>query len=169
MTTTATNTDYAWADSYNEAFTPQAGTNYNGLESIADGDYDCTILTAKFDTTKNGMKILKLEVRFDALGKVAEKPYFFENADNVNRWGGDMATLGFPAGEWGKKVPLSQAFPLAIAGLPGKRFKGSKKASQSKDGQKTYHNLYVNAPLSANGSAVAPVAYSSPADEADIF
>ena len=156
-------------DNFNDGFTPQTGAA-GGLDGIPDGDYDCTILTASLETTKrSGDDIVRAEIRFESLGIVGEKVWFFRNQENANRFGGDCATLGFSTGDWGKGIPLSKAIPDAVAQLSGKRFKGTKK--QSISGGKTYHNLYVNAalPPSTDPDVLAAAAnYNSAPAAADV-
>lgn len=154
-------TDYTKdLEQFDDAFAPKQGIT-NGLEALADGAYDFTILNANISTTKNsGTTILRLEIKCEQLGSIVEKPYFMTGQEQIDRLGGDLATLGFPAGTWnkehGKKFSVEMA--KAIDQLPGLRFKGTKKTNPNKsDPSKPYHNLYINAPLPKAGSVGGPV------------
>ena len=63
----------------------------------------------------------------------------------------NSSTDGKPGGP-----PLEKALPDAVAGIRGKRFKGTKKTSTGKANGKTYHNLYVNSALPSVDPASIP-------------
>lgn len=153
-------TDYTKdLEQFDDAFTPKQGIT-SGIEAISDGAYDFTILNAALTTTKTSQTlILRMEIKCESLGVVAEKPYFLTSQEQIDRLGGDLATLGFPVGTWnaanGKKFSVEMS--KAIGQLPGLRFKGTKKTSENKkDATKPYHNLYINSPLPKAGSIGAP-------------
>jgi hypothetical protein len=155
-------TDLEFLDGFADTYTPQTSSQLPLLDYIPDGEHECTVLTAAITETKNaGKRIIRMEVRFDALGKTADKVYFIDNPENVNRFGGDMATLGFAAASWGKEVPLSKAIPETVAALRGKRFKATKRANKS--GDKVYHNLYLNAAL-PDATDLGPATTTDPQD-----
>lgn len=144
--------DLTFLDGYAGEFSPQSPSQLPLLDNIPDGDYDCTIVSAVLtETQKQGKDIVKIEVQFDAINKIAEKVYFLGSVENVNRMAGDFGTLGFEVAKWGKEIKLSDAIPAAVAKLPGYRFKGTKKANASNG--KIYHNLYINAPLGIAANA----------------
>lgn len=143
-------------EAYDDGFTPQQSSNFRpGLEAVADGSYDFTILTADLGrTAKSNDLILRLELRVESTAQVVEHVYFFNRQENVDRLGGDLSVLGFDVGLWRPPArPFSKELPKAVGQIPGRRFKGTKKSS-TKDG-KTYQNLYLNArlPDAAAGSA----------------
>ena len=150
--------DYDDLDGFNNGFAPEQPKGYAaGLETLADGSYDFTILAAAVGWTnerlRTGYRVLRVDLRVEATAQQVQHTYFLDTQEKVNRLGGDCSTLGLPVGDWGKGTPLSQAIPAAARAMPGIRFKGTKKANQGKDG-KTYHNLFVNARL--HGVAPAP-------------
>jgi hypothetical protein len=137
---------------FDRDFTPQkpAGSFRSGLDTVADGDYAWTILSAEFRiTTKSGDSILSLEVRNEGTAQVVEKAYFLRTQQNVNILGGDLEMLGFDVGNW---KPPTRAFSIeldkAIPQLRGRRFQGTKKTVPNRDKpHEPYHNLYINARL----------------------
>jgi hypothetical protein len=153
-------------DAYDDGFTPQQFSNFRaGLETVADGDYEWTVLAATLErTSKQNVLIAKAELRVEKTAQVVEYAWLLDAQEKVDRFGGDMAVLGFPVGTW--KGRLSQAIPEAIAGLPGRRFRGTKKTNPSKDPQRPFQNLYVNArlPDAAPGTVAAAGAGAPPGD-----
>ena len=141
--------EYHDLEQFDGEFVPQQNPNFQpGLDTIADGSYDWTILHASLDLTPRTQdRLLRLELKCEQTTQVVQHTYFLTGVDRVNMLGGDLATLGFEVGTWtaehGKK--FSQELPKAVAELPGIRFKGTKKANPGKnDPTKVYHNLYVN-------------------------
>jgi hypothetical protein len=149
-------------EAYDDGFTPQQSSNFRpGLEAIADGSYDFTILTADLSRTpKTNDLILRWELRVEQTAQVVERSYFFRRQEDVDRLGGDLSVLGFDVGLWKAPArPFSKELPKAVVQLPGRRFKGTKKANPGKDDpSKIYQNLYVNArlPDAAAGSLPPP-------------
>ena len=129
------------------------------LENLADGSYDFTILTARIkETPQSRDHILECECRCDATNQTVPLAWFIETDEQLGRAMGDLGTLGYPVATWGKAggPPLEKAIPDAVATLPGKRFKGTKKTTTGKANGKTYHNLYVNSALPGVDPATLP-------------
>jgi hypothetical protein len=157
-------------EAYDDGFTPQQPSNFRpGLEVIADGSYDFMILTADLGrTAKSKELILRLELRVEQTGQVVERAYFFTQQEDVDRLGGDLSVLGFDVGLWKPPTrPFSKELPKAVGQLPGRRFKGTKKANSAKDNSgKVFQNLYVNArlPDAAQGTTTATAPPSGEAE-----
>jgi hypothetical protein len=131
---------------FDREFTPQSGRR-QGIDSLANGDYDLEIAEAELTRTeKTREPLLRLLLRVLPEGGVYEHVYFFRTQDAVNRLGADLVTLGCPLEE---KRPFSQQLPRAVAHLSGIRFRAKKAENKSADGGKTYHNLHINARLTA--------------------
>lgn len=150
---------------FNDGFQPHQGQQFPDLSALADGVYDFTILKANLEKTKQqGKNIIKVECRCEQTTQLVEKVYFLDSRENLERFGGDMGTFGFPVGTWGKPgAELGKVVPDAIGKLPGKRFKGTKKTANV--GDKTYHNLYVNSRLPDADPAAIPMTASNAGDD----
>lgn len=154
--------DYSDLEQFDQGFVPtERNSQFRpGLDSIPDGDYSWSIVSAELTTTqKSETRILRTELRCEELGKVIERVYFLTTQEQADRLGGDLATLGYDVGTWtaqhGKK--FSAELVKAVMTMAGRRFKGTKKTAPNKNQpEKPYHNLYINAPLS--GLATAPIA-----------
>lgn len=137
--------------SFDDAFTPQQSSNFRpGLDALAPGSYDFTILSAALDITQKSQdRILRVELRVEQTAQVIEHCYFFQRQESVDRLGGDLATLGFDVGLWKPPHrPFSKELPRALVQLPGRRFKGTKAVNPAKDNSgKLYHNLWINSRL----------------------
>jgi hypothetical protein len=140
-------------EQFDSAFTPQQSGNFKpGLDALADGIYDFTILASNLDRTpKSNDLIIRVELRVEQTAQVVEFAYFLRDQAQADRLGGDLSILGFPVGTWtpkhGKK--FSEELPKAVGQMRGLRFKAQKKANPSKnDPQKIYQNLYLQAKLS---------------------
>lgn len=151
--------EYSDLEAFDDDFTPSQSGYRPGLEAVADGNYDWTILHATLDLTQRTQdRILRLELRCEQTAQVIEYPYFLRGQPQVDRLGGDLSTLGFDVGTWnsahGKK--FSVELPKAITQLPGIRFNGTKKTNSNKDNpEKPYHNLFLNARLPSADPALA--------------
>lgn len=145
--------DLSFLDGYQEDFAPQTASQLPLLENIPDGCYDCTCISAIVTETKGANKqpIVKCMIKFEALDQMAEKAYWLSSPENVNRMAGDLKTLGFDVDKWKKDCKLSQEIVKALAQMPGKRFKATKKHNKVKE--KTYQNLYINAALEPAANA----------------
>jgi hypothetical protein len=137
---------------YDETFDPTAvGQRRPGLDSIPDGTYDWTILTAKREmTSRTNERILRLELRNETTGQVVDLHYYFRTQQAVNRLGQDLATLGFDVANWtvANDRPVHVELPRAVADLPGRRFVGKKVTRPNKKApDKPYHNLDIAKPL----------------------
>lgn len=138
-----------------------------GIDCLVNGNYDFTVIDAELkDNPQSGDKILELGIRPDG-GCAFTWAHFLNRQDNVNRLLAVLVTLGFDADRWHPKYGkrFSVELPNAIRWLPGRRFKGTKRSRDAKDGSgKVYHDLYVNARIpdqqqpaaAANGPAAAP-------------
>lgn len=159
MTTTNANADCSFLAKFNGKVEPQARSQFPSLENLADGSYDFTILTARIkETPQSRDHILECECRCDATNQTVPLAWFIETDEQLGRAMGDLGTLGYPVATWGKAggPPLEKAIPDAVATLPGKRFKGTKKTTTGKANGKTYHNLYVNSALPGVDPATLP-------------
>lgn len=135
-------------DAYGDGFTPQQPGNFKpGLDALADGSYDFTILNAALELTpKQNIRICRAEFRVEQTGQIVERSWFLNNQEKVDQFGGDLAVLGFPVGTW--KGQLGVEIPKAVVQLAGRRFKGTKVTAPNKqDANKPWHNLYINARL----------------------
>ena len=134
-----------------------------GLESIPDGDYEWTVLSAEYRTTKNGSRLVSMQVHNDQLGVTVERASFLGSQDNANALAADLGVLGFDTCNWKAENgrPFSKELLPALAKIACRRFKGTKKVSSS--GGKTFHNLYVNAPLPAADPATLATTPATPA------
>lgn len=143
-----------------------------GLENLADGDYDLEITSAELvRTDKQNELILRVGLKVATTGQTVEYAYFFRTQQNVNFLIADLCTLGLDADQWKPPArPFSQELPKFTASLRGVRFRGKKVSTPSKDDpNKPYHNLYVNQRLTtpAQGSSGLPAAYTPEASPAD--
>lgn len=162
--------EYEDLASFDGNFSPQAQFR-PGLDTLADGDYDLTVVDAALDKAK-GDRILRLGLRTQT-GMVVERVYWLTTQEAMNRLGADLLALGFPANTWGSGgKTLATELPAAVAKLPGLKFRGTKKARISAKDNKTYHELYVcgriqGAPMPAAAPvrAPAPAAAPVPADD----
>jgi hypothetical protein len=142
---------------FDEDFTPAPSTaNLSRPEDLTDGVYEFEITSAQLKNPK-GHNILELHLVVltpgvhDGMNIQFSK--FLDSAEAAARIGRDLATLGFDTGDW--KVtngrPFSVEFDKAVKLLPGLRWRGTKKTSQSADGTKTYHNLFVDERVRTDG------------------
>lgn len=131
-------------DGFGDEYRPQAGFR-PGIETLASGDYDFEIIDACLDRARNNDRIVKLGLQTSA-GRVVEHTYWLNKQESVNRFGADMAVLGFPAQTWGKQVPLSKAIPECVARLKGVKFRATKTARDGTglNAGKVYHDLYIS-------------------------
>jgi hypothetical protein len=126
-----------------------SGFEAKSLSRLPDGDYRLQVSGAKFEETKKGHRIFKIEVEVidgNHAGQKCDWPHFLSSPEKgINETGigilkKDLSTLGFDQENWTKenKRPLSGELPKVATAIVGVRFKG-KKTSKDKNA-----NLYVN-------------------------
>lgn len=115
------------------------------IETLPDGTYDFEITAAVLDRTKDGDRILRMDLRVLG-GAVVEWACWLNKQTSVNALCADLVALGFDADKWGPARPLSVELPRAVVRLKGLKFratKSSRKDSRPGMGDKVYHDLRV--------------------------
>lgn len=136
-------------DQFNENFVPRPPI-LPGIEALLNGPYRFTVEAVNCEEHA-GQKMLKCELKVHT-GIVIEKVWWLTSQNNVNRFGADMAALGFDSKLWGTRTqPLSQAIPKTADALLGIVFAAQKTQRTDKEG-KTYHDLIVGGRVGANGA-----------------
>lgn len=141
--------------------TASAGTGYReGLDSLPDGSYDFTILECDLRRV-NGKAICELAIK-TGCGRECNHTYWLNRQENIDRFGSDLAVLGFSTQKCDKAkgAKFSEVLAEAIPKIPGLRFRGKKFSKQGED--KIFHNLYINAALKPADGREMPKAPALP-------
>lgn len=133
---------------FDKEFKPGAGS---GLESLADGDYECVIEEAKLIELKdNSGAILKTKCTIlsgPADGHQFRQEWWINSADKAGMLGADLKKLGFDTDQWKGDRAFSVEIEKAVKLMEGLKMKFSKKANEGKKGTenegRTFHNLRV--------------------------
>lgn len=136
--------DFSDFDNYGEQFKPKHAFRA-GLDTLSNGDYDFEITDAALDRTTNGTRICRLGLK-TSQGRQVESTYWLNKQQEFNKFGADVALLGFPSEKWGQPGhPLSKVIPETVAKLQGLKFRATKSSRQdSRPGNTTmYHELHI--------------------------
>lgn len=140
---------YDYLDSYENEYKPEHAVRPR-LETLADGDYEFTILDAAIVHLVN-KPVLRAGLKVEG-GGIIEHTWWHDSQDKFNAMAADLLSLGFPADKWGKGgIPVKQGFPDAVAKMPGIRFKGAKRTERPTEGTyagKVFHKLYISGRVS---------------------
>jgi hypothetical protein len=148
--------DFSDLASFDASYRPESPIRA-GIDTLSDGDYDFEVRKAELTrTAKTNDRILRIELL--AGGRCVEWVHFLSTQSSMNQLGADLCVLGFDADRWGQPGrSVAVELPKAVAQLPGRRFRATKRTDRPTEGQyagRSFHKLYVNALLS--GSAVPP-------------
>lgn len=138
---------------FDRGFAPKASGIAPGLDSIADGTWVFTILSAELTkTARTGDDIVRWSYMVEGAHTI-EAATFLRSQANANALGSDLLILGVATNTWteanGKL--FSHELPRALKTLAGVRFRAQK--TTSVDGPKTYHNIKI---LSIAGNSDMP-------------
>src|SRR5262245_19715570 len=164
----ASNGDYGWLDQ----FAAEAAPRHQfapGLESVADGDYECQFGSCKMDRI-NQDHVVRCTLRLlSAGGREVELVYWLNKQVSVNDYLAEMLALGFPANTWGARagqVPLSVAIPDCVRQLEGVHFRARKSSriaparpaeyGRPAQEERTFHSLFIAGRISGQPMSQRP-------------
>jgi hypothetical protein len=140
-----------------------------GPECLPDGEYDCEIISAILERTKNsGEPIVRMSIRVVSgpkAGTVFDRGSLLGKQESADRFGAELVTLGIDADKWteaaGRK--FTQELPGALDRLAGRKFSAKKSTSDQTDKNgRPYQNFNITSLLSGKAmpSRAAAVAAS---------
>lgn len=124
----------------------------NELEKVKDGEYEVAVTaieTKDVEVKKEAGCLLTLTLVVENgadVGSTFPHKYFLTNQDKINRFCGDLESIGFDPGNWttANNRPFSDELDKAIRVLKGMKLKIRKSSKHVEADKTTYHNLYVN-------------------------
>lgn len=152
-------TDFSDLDSLGAEYRPEHAFR-PGTDTLANGDYDFEVVDAKLDMVGNN-RVCRVGLKVNAGGRLVEHTYWLNRKEGINAFGAEMATLGFPAHQWGDgpdRVPLSKAIPECVVKLVGVKFRGTKTSRKdTRPGKQdvVYHDLHVSGRI--QGAPMPPI------------
>lgn len=153
---------------FDGGFSPDSpgGDRRPGVESLQDGDYNFEILSSTLELLAE-KPVLRLGLQTG--NRTIDHLFWIDSQTRANIVGAFLVGLGVPAHQWKK---FSVELPKAVPTLRGLKFVGTKKTTDSKDGGKQYHNLYVKSLIgrgagNSRPTPPQPEVYDD-ADDADI-
>ena len=138
--------DFADLDGYAHEFKAEHSFK-QGIDTLPDGHYDCTIVSAQMDKVK-GDTIARITLKVPN-GAQVEWTCWLNKQNGVNAFAADMAALGMDSHLWGPahNRPLSKEIPAAVTKLAGIKFRAHKSSrdvpAQPGKVATTYHDFRV--------------------------
>lgn len=150
--------DYSVFDNFETEFKAANGSFRDNIDMLPDGSYPFAIVDAEPAFTKNGKQIFRLGLRVNG-GAVFTHTYFVDSQDGLNRFGSDVAALGFDIElqlRAGKK--LREIIPQVLKQIVGVHFLGAKVTDRPTSGNyagKVFHKIKIISRTAPGGTLPA--------------
>lgn len=130
--------DFSFLDQYDDEAAPERSQWDVDVASLPEGVYDFTLAAMELVQPKPGLFIAKWRLVLDGTTYTYSNFLKGGNQKDLNILLGNLQVLGVDVSGWGKKVPLRQALPAAVASLKDVRFRGNLRKSQGQQGDKWF-------------------------------